>query len=209
MIFLYFGAFFRARSDVCLLTRKEVPILKKSSVRKLAVTGVLAALVFAASWLRVPPGGTAFVIHLGNVMCILSGLLLGGFFGGCAAGIGSFLFDLSNPAYIASAPFTLAFKFLMAYVTGRLAYAGGKSGESLRRNTAAGAAGAAAYIALYLTKRWFYDYRLLEGLSTGPALVKLAANASSSVINAAIAVAVAVPLHRAIKAALNRAGLAF
>ena len=57
-------------------------------------------------------------IHLGNIFCLLSGLVLGPVGGGLAAGLGSALYDMTNPAYIASAPFTFAFKFMLAAVCG-------------------------------------------------------------------------------------------
>ena len=40
--------------------------------------------------------------------------------GGFAAGIGSMFFDLTNPAYITSAPFTFAFKFVTAVLLERV-----------------------------------------------------------------------------------------
>lgn len=46
------------------------------NVRRLAVTGLLAALVFIFSWMQIPIGQIAR-IHLGNVFCALSGLLFG------------------------------------------------------------------------------------------------------------------------------------
>ncbi len=56
-------------------------------------------------------------------------------------GIGSALYDLTNPAYIASAPFTFAFKFMLACVCGLVAYAGNNRGRTtnliLRRPSAA------------------------------------------------------------------------
>ncbi len=57
---------------------------------------------------------------MGNVLCLLSGMLLGPLQGGFAAGIGSMFFDLTNPAYITSAPFTFAFKFVMAWLCGKI-----------------------------------------------------------------------------------------
>lgn len=42
------------------------------TVRRLAVTGLLSALVFVFSWIQIPIGEVAR-IHLGNVFCALSG----------------------------------------------------------------------------------------------------------------------------------------
>ena len=69
-------------------------------VKKIAVTGLLSALVFLFSWVQIPIGDVAR-LHLGNVFCALSGLLFGPLVGGIASGFGSMLFDFTNPAYIA------------------------------------------------------------------------------------------------------------
>ena len=61
------------------------------TVRRLAVTGLLSALVFVFSWIQIPIGEVAR-IHLGNVFCALSGLLFGPLTGGLASGFGSMLF---------------------------------------------------------------------------------------------------------------------
>ena len=65
------------------------------SVRQLAIIGLLSALVFVFSWIQVPVGDVGRV-HLGNVFCALSGLLLGAVPGGLCAGI-STLAKLLNP----------------------------------------------------------------------------------------------------------------
>lgn len=54
------------------------------TVRRLAVTGLLSALVFVFSWIQIPIGEVAR-IHLGNVFCALSGLLFGPLTGGLAS----------------------------------------------------------------------------------------------------------------------------
>ena len=89
--------------------------MKKISVRELSLVGIMAAMVYVTSaylQIPIPTAIGATRLHMGNVMCLLSGLLLGPLWGGLAAGIGSMFFDLLNPAYIASAPFTFAFKVL-------------------------------------------------------------------------------------------------
>lgn len=179
----------------------------KISIKKISIAGIMAAMVFATSWMRIPPGNSEFVLHLGNVMCILSGLVLGGFLGGCSAGIGSFLFDLTNPAYISDAPFTLVFKFIMAFTAGKIAHANGKEGLDVRRNAVAATAGQIAYLVLYLTKKWFYDYLLVDGLDVSAAMVKFIPKATSSAINGVIAVIAAVPLAFVIRAAMKKANV--
>ena len=64
------------------------------STKKIVITALMAALTVAGSAIRVTlpidiGGNTSF--HLGYIMCALSGLLLGPWYGGRAAGIGSMI----------------------------------------------------------------------------------------------------------------------
>ena len=68
--------------------------MKKQNLttRKIVLVALLAALTAAGSALRVTlpvdiAGTTSF--HLGNILCALSGILLGPWLGGLAAGLGS------------------------------------------------------------------------------------------------------------------------
>ncbi|MDE6128728.1 MAG: ECF transporter S component, partial [Lachnospiraceae bacterium] len=91
---------------------------KKITLMELSLISVMTAAVYVASaFLQIPvptPIGSTR-LHMGNVMCLLSGMLLGSWQGGLAAGLGSMLFDLTSPAYISSAPFTFLFKFLISW----------------------------------------------------------------------------------------------
>ena len=67
---------------------------------KLCVAAMMAALVFVGNYIRVMipvslGGTTAFT--LANILCALSGLLLGPWWGGLAAGLGSAIFDMLDP----------------------------------------------------------------------------------------------------------------
>ena len=71
------------------------------SVQKLALLGMMSALVFASNYLRVTMpiaigGRTSFT--LANILCCMSGLVLGPA-GGLASGLGSAIYDLTNPLY--------------------------------------------------------------------------------------------------------------
>mgnify|MGYP000615174666 CR=1 FL=1 len=79
----------------------------KKAIYRITLTAVFAALVFVSSMLSVPIPvaiGDVTRIHLGNIFCLLSGFVLGPSAGGLAAGLGSALYDLTNPAYIARRP---------------------------------------------------------------------------------------------------------
>ena len=87
---------------------------EKKAIYRVTLTAVFAALVFVSSMLSVPIPvaiGDVTRIHLGNIFCLLSGFVLGPVAGGLAAGLGSALYDVTNPAYIASALSRLRLSF--------------------------------------------------------------------------------------------------
>ena len=98
--------------------------------------GLMAALVFVGNYLQVkiPNGVLVTRIHFGNSMCLLAGLIFGPIGGGLASGIGAALYDLIDPVYIISAPFTFLSKFAMGFVCGALAsrYKGEKKSGARR-----------------------------------------------------------------------------
>lgn len=179
----------------------------RQNVRRVCQVGLLAALVFVTSGMRVliPLGSDSTALHLGNVMCLLSGLLLGPVSGGLAAGIGSAIYDLTNPLYLASAPFTLAFKFLLGFVCGGIAHHGEKSGMDARWNLVGSVCGSVTYTALYVTKS-FLKKVLFELTPWQAAMALTAPKLVTSLVNGMIAVVVAVPLAGMIAAALKKVG---
>ena len=180
--------------------------MKKITVKEVCFIGIMAALVYVTSaYLQIPIptaiGSTR--LHMGNVMCLLSGLLLGPVQGGLAAGIGSMFFDLTNPAYIASAPFTLVFKFLMAFICGIISK-GGK--EKLWAMILGAAIGAISYVCLYLGKSFIGDYWVL-GLPLEGVMLSIGTKAITSTVNGIIAAVVSVPLCLTLKPLLKKAKL--
>ena len=79
---------------------------KKISLYDMVAIGLMAAVVFVVTMflsIRVPtPTGTV-MIKLANAFILLSGLLLGSWRGGLAAGFGSMIFDLMTPEYVPEA----------------------------------------------------------------------------------------------------------
>lgn len=176
---------------------------KKFTVRDLAEIGVLAALVFVATYflkigpIPTPAGPTQF--KMGNAVCLLGAMVFGKTKGGLAAGIGSAMFDLTQPAFVAGTPFTFAFFFAMAYVCGRIS----NFSVSVKRNVTAALCGSAAYLFLHLGKSFIT--LLLEGSDVSAALVACGTKAVTSGINAVFAVVVSVLLAPVCKKALDRA----
>lgn len=172
------------------------------------MVGVFGALVFVSSMISVPIPvaiGDVSRIHLGNIFCLLAGLILGPVGGGLASGIGSALYDLTNPAYIASAPFTFLFKFLLAFFAGWIAHSKGRNGMKLAFNIAGSIVGQLVYIVLYLTKSFFTG--ILEGSAAGAMVPSILTKLGTSTINAVIAVIFAVSLCVVVRAALKKSKL--
>ena len=177
----------------------------KKNIYGVVLVGVFGALVFVSNYISVPIPvaiGDVSRIHFGNIFCLLSGFVLGTVGGGLAAGIGSALYDVTNPAYIASAPFTFLFKFLLAAVCGWIATPQGSNGERTVRNILAAAAGSVVYMALYLGKSFVQG--LLLGSELPTVLTAVATKLVTSGINAGIAVVVSVPLYAVIHTAMKK-----
>ena len=163
---------------------------ERFTARKLAIVGLLSALVFVSSWMQIEVGPARF--HLGNGFCALAGL---------SAGFGSMLFDLTNPAYISGCLITFVTKFVIGYLAGLIAH---KGKISTKKDILGTLAGSIAYIVLYMAKS-FVEMYWIEGQAMGAVQVRLAAKFSASCVNAAVALVVATLLAAALRPALRRA----
>ena len=175
------------------------------TTRKIVITALMAALTVAGSAIRVTlpidiAGTTSF--HLGNIMCALSGLLLGPWYGGLAAGLGSAIYDIMNPLYISECWITFLTKGAYGLVAGLIAYAGTKS-WSYRKAVLASAGGAVTYALLYLAKSYFYSGLLIKGLTPDAALLTIYAKLPATIFNAVVAIIFAPILAIAIRKALE------
>ena len=181
---------------------------KKQSIstRKIVFTALMAALTVAGSAIRVTlpvdiAGTTAF--HLGNIMCALSGILLGPWLGGLAAGLGSAIYDMMNPLYISEAWITFLTKGAYGLVPG-LVMLLWKKNWGLWKAALASAAGALTYAALYLGKTYFYSGRLMKGLTHEAAMLAVATKIPATIFNAVVAIIFAPILAIAIRKALEK-----
>ena len=176
------------------------------STRKVVLTALLAALTFVGSWLRITLPlsiGDTTSFHLGNIMCALSGLLLGPWYGGLAAGIGSALFDLTDPRFISDIWITFLTKGAYGLAAGFVARSG-KNPLTHARAAAATAAGAVVYAALYLAKSYFVTGLLERGLTPEGALLLVIGKLPATIFNAVVAIVFAPILALAIRKALDR-----
>ena len=183
------------------------------STQRLALLGMMTALVFAGNYARivlpVPVGGVPS-FTLANILCVLSGLLLGPV-GGLASGLGSALYDLTNPLWAAECWITFLTKGAMGLMAGVAVSAGRRGPEAGRatygRYLLSAVAGCLTYYVLYYLKDFFYNGMLLGGLQPQAAAVTLLALVPTSLFNGGVAVIAAPPLALAIREALARSGL--
>lgn len=184
------------------------------ATRKMVFAALMAALVMAGSAIRITipisiGGTTSF--HLGNVMCALSGILLGPAWGAGAAGIGSMLYDWTNPLYFSESWITLLTKAAYGLVAGIIAQNSLKQNKTVGYSRAllASVAGAVTYAVLYLSKSFFYSGLLVEGLSVQAAWLVVLGKLPATIFNAIIAIVCAPLLAQAIQPALKNSGLLF
>lgn len=167
--------------------------------------GVLSAMVFATNFLSIPIGEIAR-LHMGNVMCILAGVVLGGVPGGLCAGLGGFFYDLTNPLYASEALITFGTKFFLGFFAGVIAHSYKSKGENFGKNLIGGIVGSVAYIILYLGKNFIIDYYLVKNpLET--VLTKISIRAASSTVNAIVAVVIATILAPVFIKAMKQSGI--
>ena len=180
----------------------------RAMVLKICMTAMMAALVVLGSKLdvQIPSILGTSRFHLGNVMCALSGLLLGPWWGALAAGLGSALYDiLLDPNRFMEFPITFVTKAIYGLVAGAVFFKFFQGKSNYVSELISSALAAVSYIAIYLTKCFFYNGLLVKGLTPDGAWLGVMEKIPSSVFNGAVAVVFApilgVALHKALKAA--------
>lgn len=185
-------------------------------VYKIALTGLMAALsyvVFTFLQIKIQlPGGDATSIHLGNAVCVLGALLLGGFYGGLGGAIGMALGDLFDPVYITYVPKTLLLKLCIGLITGLIAHKLGKITETNDRAhvlkwTILAAVGGLLFNVIFDPLVGYY-YKLLI-LGKPAAELTLAWNVASTSINAVTSTIASVVIYMALRPALKKSGMFF
>ena len=179
---------------------------KSYSTRKIVFAALMAALTAVGSAIRITvpldiAGTTSF--HLGNIFCALSGILLGPWLGGMAAGLGSAIYDMFNPLYISEAWITFLMKGAYGLASGLIAVCGKKEG-GYAKAVAAAVAGALTYAIAYLAKSYFYGGLLISGLTPDAAWLAVLGKVPATVFNAVVAVIFAPILAVAIRSALKK-----
>ncbi len=177
---------------------------KSISTKRIVLTALLSALVVAGSALRITvpvsiTGTTAF--HLGNILCALSGILLGPWLGGLAAGLGSAIYDMLNPMYFSECWITFLTKGAYGLAAGLVAWSG-KKAWGYGKATVATVTGALLYALLYLGKAYL-KATLVKGVVPAAALLDVATKLPATIFNAAVAILFAPILAVAIRKSLK------
>ena len=188
--------------------------MKNSSVLRLTLTSVMAALaytVFTFLQIRITlPGGDATSLHLGNAVCVLAALLLGGVYGGVAGAIGMGIGDIFDPVYVIYAPKTIILKFCIGLITGLLAHKIGKITQTgdkshILKWTIIAASGGMLFNFIFDPLVGYFYKILIMGKSA--AELTLAWNVFSTGTNGVLSVVVAVLAYIPIRRALILAGI--
>ncbi|GHU63871.1 hypothetical protein FACS189418_7990 [Clostridia bacterium] len=192
-------------------TEREI---SHSAVLRLALVGVFAALsyaVFTFLQIKIPIGpGHMVSLHLGNAVCVLSALILGGVYGGLSGAIGMTIGDLLDPVYITVAPKTFLLKFCMGLITGLIAHRIAKITLSVKpaywMKWSALAAFGALFANVILDPLIGYYYRILI-LGKPAAEVTFHVDLAATSINAIISLVVAVAVYMALRTSLQKSSL--
>ena len=190
--------------------------MKNEKLLKLVMTGVFTALsyvVFTFLQIKITlPGGDATSIHLGNAVCVLGALLIGGVYGGLGGAIGMTIGDLFDPVYVVYAPKTFILKFCIGLITGVIAHKLGHisvekdNGKVLKWTIAATVSGLLFNVVFDPLIGYFYKLLIL---GKPAAELTLAWNIASTSINAVTSTIVSVAVYMALRPALKKSGLFF
>lgn len=162
---------------------------------KLVMSALFAALCVVGTLIHIPAGPTIGYLHLGDAFVILSGILLGPLYGGIAAGIGSGIADVIN-GYAIYVPGTIIIKFLEAMIAGFI-FARFYNKDHAKRFDSqilialSGSAGGMIMVTLY----FLYEILILNLMGSAEnmkaALVAAAAGVPYNIVQALVAVVLA------------------
>ena len=189
--------------------------MKNDKTMKIVLTGLFASLsyvVFTFFQIKITlPGGDATSIHLGNAVCVLGALVLGGLYGGIGGALGMTIGDLFDPVYILYAPKTFILKLCIGLITGFVAHRLGKideqtdNGKVLKWTILSAVSGLLFNVIFDPLVGYFYKLLIL---GKPAAELMLVWNVASTSINAVTSTIVSVIAYMALRPALLKSGLA-
>lgn len=190
--------------------------MRNEKIQKIVLTGLFAALsyvVFTFLQIKISlPGGDATSIHLGNAVCVIGALILGGFYGGLGGAIGMTIGDLFDPVYFVYAPKTFILKLCIGLITGLIAHKIGhitvqKDNKKVLQWVILAALGGLLFNVVFDPLVGYY-YKLLI-LGKPAAELTLAWNVASTSINAFTSTIVSIVVYMALRPAMKKSGMNF
>ena len=189
---------------------------RNQTIIKLSQTALMAALCFVSFTflqIKIPmPGGDATSIHIGNTFCVLGALMLGGWYGGLAGGIGMTIADLLDPVYIVGAPKTFFLKLCIGLILGFVAHRIAKINEStdkkyvLRWSILSSVAGLGFNVIADPIVGYFYKQYIL-GQPQEVASILAKWTAAATFVNAVVSTILVVLLYNILRPILRKANL--
>ena len=189
---------------------------KNEKLMKLAQTALIAALCYVAFTflqIKIPlPGGDATSLHIGNAVCVLGALIIGGWYGGLAGAIGMAIADIMDPIYITVAPKTFILKLCIGLIVGLVAHRVAKINESTDKkyvfkwSILASIAGLAFNVVADPLVGYFYKQYIL-GQPQEMASVLAKWSTATTFVNAVVSVVLVAFVYNALRPALVRGGI--
>lgn len=189
---------------------------KNEKLMKLAQTALIAALCYVAFTflqIKIPlPGGDATSLHIGNAVCVLGALIIGGWYGGLAGAIGMAIADIMDPIYITVAPKTFILKLCIGLIVGLVAHRIAKINESTDKkyvfkwSILASIAGLAFNVVADPLVGYFYKQYIL-GQPQEMASVLAKWSTATTFVNAVVSVILVAFVYNALRPALVRGGI--
>ena len=189
---------------------------KNEKLMKLAQTALIAALCYVAFTflqIKIPlPGGDATSLHIGNAVCVLGALIIGGWYGGLAGAIGMAIADIMDPIYITVAPKTFVLKLCIGLIVGLVAHRIAKINKSTDKkyvfkwSVLASIAGLAFNVVADPLVGYFYKQYVL-GQPQEMASVLAKWSTATTFVNAVVSVILVAFVYNALRPALVRGGI--
>lgn len=189
---------------------------KNEKLMKLAQTALVAALCYVAFTflqIKIPmPGGDATSLHIGNAVCVLGALILGGAYGGMAGAIGMTIADIMDPIYITVAPKTFILKFCIGLIVGVVAHKIAKINEStdakyvMKWSIIASVAGLGFNVIADPLVGYFYKQYIL-GQPQEMASILAKWSTATTFVNAVVSTILVAVVYNALRPVLIRSGI--
>ena len=178
-----------------------------------ALMAALCYVTFTFLQIKIPlPGGDAVSIHIGNAVCVLAALLLGGVRGGIAGAVGMGIADVLDPVYLTVAPKTIFLKFFIGVITGIVAHRVAHISEhddpryTLKWSVIASAAGLGFNVIFDPLIGYFYKmYVLGQPQELSAVLAKY--SGGITFVNAVISTILVAVVYQVLRPALSRSGM--